>query len=188
MKLVKPLSVILSAAALMSFTACSDNNTGYQYMYDQNSGQNYIVVPPATESRQTNAAPLAQEGEIYLNGTDGVDIDLTVMSSTMVYTYVYLMVSTPDDYVGYVVKMDGMFASYYDEDTGNYYVACVVQDATACCAQGIEFELVDRDNYTYPDDYPSEGEYICVQGVFDSYEENGNTYYTLREAEFVDAG
>lgn len=45
------------------------------------------------------------------------------------------------------MKMRGMFSSYHDEETGKSYYACIIQDATACCAQGIEFEL--EGEYTY---------------------------------------
>jgi hypothetical protein len=53
-------------------------------------------------------------------------------------------------------------------------------DATACCSQGIEFELTD--DYVYPDDYPEDGGDICVVGTFDTYEEDGFTYCVLRDA------
>ena len=53
-------------------------------------------------------------------------------------------------------------------------------DATACCAQGIEFVL--RDEYAFPDDYPADDSDITVVGVFDSYMEGQFIYYTLREA------
>ena len=43
----------------------------------------------------------------------------------------------------------------------------IIQDATQCCAQGIEF--VPLEDYTYPDDFPEIGENICVTGVFDTY-------------------
>lgn len=34
------------------------------------------------------------------SGIDKVDVDLTVLSSTMVYAEVYDMVNTPDNYLG----------------------------------------------------------------------------------------
>ena len=45
----------------------------------------------------------------------------------------------------------------------------IIQDATACCAQGMEFVLTDE--YSYPDDYPDEGSEITVMAVFDTYQE-----------------
>ena len=61
--------------------------------------------------------------------------------------------------------------------------SCIIQDATACCAQGIEFELADK--RTYPDDYPEIDEEICVVGVFDTYKEGEYTYCTLRNAKLL---
>ena len=115
--------------------------------------------------------------------SEGVDVDLTALSSTMVYSEVYNMMVEPESYVGKTVKMDGTFSVYYDEPTEEYYFACIIQDATACCAQGIEFELTDE--YKYPDDYPEEGGNVCVVGVFDTYKENDSTYCTLRNARLV---
>ena len=116
----------------------------------------------------------------FTNGENGIDIDLTVLSSTMVYSMVYCMLTTPDEYTGMVVKMRGLSSSFHDEDNDIWYYACVVQDATACCQQGIEYELTD--DYACPDDYPVDGQDICVIGTFDTYLDNGNTYYVLREA------
>lgn len=114
------------------------------------------------------------------DGTDGVDVDLTVLSSTMVYSEVCNMMYYPENYIGKTVKMKGMYAGYHDESTDKYYHACIIQDATACCAQGIEFEPTD--DYRYPDDYPAEGQEVCVTGVFDTYKEGENIYCTLRNA------
>ena len=86
------------------------------------------------------------------------------------------MMVSPEQYIGKTVKMDGLFAYYHDESTGNYYFACIIQDATACCAQGIEFVLTE--DYVYPDDYPEVDEEICVVGVFDTYQEGDYTYCT----------
>ena len=109
-----------------------------------------------------------------------VDVDLTQMSSTMVYSEVFNMVNEPDDYLGKMIKMEGTFALYHDENTGKDYYACIIQDATACCAQGIEFVLTEE--YACPADYPQEGGFITVTGVFDTYQEGSYTYCTLREA------
>ena len=116
-------------------------------------------------------------------GTDGIDVDLTVLSSTMVYSEVYNMMAYPEDYIGKTVKMKGAFAHFHDEAANTDYFACIIQDATACCAQGIEFVLTDE--YVYPDDYPALNEEICVAGVFDTYEEGSFTYCTLRNAKLV---
>ena len=110
----------------------------------------------------------------------GVDVDLTELSSTMVYSEVYDMMFEPEKYLGKTVRMEGMFAYYYSEAKDTYYYACIIQDATACCAQGIEFVL--EGDYTFPDDYPEAGDDITVTGVFDTYQDGDATYCTLVNA------
>ena len=74
----------------------------------------------------------------------------------------------------------GLFSYYHDDSTNKDYYACIIQDATACCAQGIEFVLTD--DYTYPDDYPEPGEEICVAGTFETYMEADFLFMNLKDA------
>lgn len=113
------------------------------------------------------------------SGANRIDVDLTRLSSTMVYSEVYNMVSTPEDYIGKVVRMDGNLNIYPSEETNKIYYACVIADATACCQQGIEFEWEGEHS---PSDYPDENTLITVVGTFDSYDEDGRTYYHLKDA------
>ena len=85
-----------------------------------------------------------------------------------------------NDYIGKTVKMNGSFSVYEDEETGKVYFACYIADATACCSQGIEFTLSGE--HVYPDDYPEVGSEIVVQGIFETYEENGYLYCQLKDA------
>ena len=139
-----------------------------------------------TEIPVENDITLAPEEEttpdLSVEKSGKIDIDLTALSSTMVYSEVYYMMMTPEDYIGKSVKMDGIFSVYHDEAADKYYFACIIQDATACCAQGIEFEL--QGDYKYPDDYPDEGTEICVSGIFDTYVDGAYTYCTLRNAKY----
>lgn len=118
--------------------------------------------------------------EKALSGTAGVDVDLTQLSSVMVFSEVYNIMVLPQDYMGKTIRMEGITAIYTDEATGQKYYSCIVQDATACCAQGIEFRLKDADGN--PSAYPKEGEMITVTGVFDIYAENGYQYALLTDA------
>lgn len=109
-----------------------------------------------------------------------IDIDLTTLSGTMVYAEVFNILYSPSDYIGKTVKMSGAFSYYEDPKTKNQYFACIIADATACCAQGLEFVLAD--DHTYPDDYPEVYSDITVTGIFEIYEENGFQYCRLRDA------
>lgn len=101
------------------------------------------------------------------NPEEGIDVDLTRLNSVMVYSQVYEIMYYPEDFIGKVIRMTGTYSSFYDESTGKLYNACIIQDATACCAQGIEFILTD--DYQYPEDYPKDGDEVTVTGTFDIY-------------------
>ncbi len=110
-------------------------------------------------------------------GDGSVDVDLTALSSTMVYAEVYNMMTDPDAYMGKTIKMSGQYYSSYFEETEQYYFFVVISDATACCQQGIEF--IWNGEHTYPEDYPEDGTEVEVTGVFGSYQELDQTYYCL---------
>lgn len=110
-----------------------------------------------------------------------IDIDLTKLSPTLVYAEVSGMVYEPYDYLGKVIRMSGLCASAHDEETGVTYYAIIIPDATACCAQGIEYLLLD--GY----DYPEDGGKAAVTGIFTLYEENGLYYCRLDEAAIEEA-
>lgn len=125
-------------------------------------GGNFGVAIP------TEAAPPT------LNGTtDGIDVDLTTMTSNMVYAEVSNMVYFPDEYVGKKIKMDGSFVLAYSmAEADAFYYACLIEDATACCSQGIEF--VRAGDFSYPEDYPEVGDPITVTGVFELYKDEAD--------------
>lgn len=147
---MKKLILILSALVLVAvLTACSSKTV-------------------ATGTTET-AAKAAQS----------IDVDLTQMSSTMIYSEVQNMMLKPADYVGKTVKMQGAFS--VSEIGENRYFACIIKDATACCAQGIEFDWAG--DHSYPADYPKDGSDITVTGEFTTYNEGQQQYCQLKNAE-----
>ena len=88
------------------------------------------------------------------------------------------MMTAPENYIGKRVRMNGSFT--YAKGDGRYYFACIISDATACCAQGIEFIL--KDGRKFPDEYPVKGTEITVSGVFDTYKEGSYQYCQLINA------
>lgn len=165
---------------------------------DKNHGGN-VTNPDDTSSKKTASSkvPNISGGASQINGgsnmkkpssnagkvtqASDIDIDLTRLSSTMVYSEVYNMMNSPESYVGKMVRMNGKLAVYkYPER--NYYT-CIIKDATACCQQGMEFLWAG--NHKYPDDYPNEGDGIIVTGVFDIYYEGENKYVQLKDASLI---
>lgn len=191
MKIKKIITLMLILALLSFFTGCGDDSSS-----SRSSGQapsvNDVLEEGMAEADGTDSqerqsgvnenAPLPEEtdGSESLSSIEGIDIDLTTLSSTMVYSEVYNMMMDPDAYIGKVLKMSGAFAVYHDEASDKYYYGCIIQDATACCSQGIEFEPVNAS--VYPDEFPEENAPVTVTGTFDVYEENGTKYCTLRDA------
>ncbi|HBI85634.1 MAG TPA: hypothetical protein DDX71_05025 [Ruminococcus sp.] len=122
--------------------------------------------------KPTVAVPDAANGEY--------DVDLTALDSNMVYAQVYDMVFGETDYSGKLVRAKGTFDYYQDPQTQKEYFAVLISDATACCAQGIEFVL--EEDHTYPDDYPELGSEIVIHGTFNTYEDETGAYVQLRDA------
>lgn len=148
------------------------------------------IIPTPDEQETQDEQQTPEEPEQTQTSADGVDVDLTVLSSAMVYSEVYNMLYFyPEDYYGKNVKMTGQFNVYQWVDESGIVAdmpvayACIISDATACCAEGVEFVL--EGDYTYPDDYPELGTEITVIGEFQSYEENGVTWYHLVNARMV---
>lgn len=183
--------LLLAACMMASLCACgkgseNDAETDIPSSNEEISAPAEII-PTLDEQETPNEQQAQEEPEQTQTSADGVDVDLTVLSSTMVYSEVYNMLYFyPEDYYGKTVKMTGQFNVYQWVDESGVVAdmpvayACIISDATACCAEGVEFVL--KDDLAYPDDYPELGAEITVIGEFQSYEENGMTWYHLVNA------
>ena len=169
------LSLLLVLTLTASLAACGSGGGRSQTV---NQTQTVGDILNGAESNDSgsgggakSAAAAAWDDAVY-------DVDLTVMNSTMVYSEVFQMMQAPEGYMGKTMKMAGTMA-IYEGDERNYY-ACLIADATACCAQGIEFLWNGEHD---PSDYPPEGSEIIVTGVFDTYYEGSIQYCQLIDAE-----
>ena len=130
-----------------------------------------VECPPGRIETTTTPAP------------SKVNLDLTKMSATMIYSTIFDMLIMPEDYVEKIIKVTGWFETYMDTKSGELYYAVLVPDATACCQQGLEF--VWKGNHAYPDDFPKPGQDITVTGIYKMIENDGVTY-TYLEANSVE--
>lgn len=192
----KAIIIFLALTMLLPLAACGSSVASKEADFPAVSpsptialqpGETIPSATPESKPKETaEPASVPMETAPAENSNPGaVDVDLTQLSSTMVYSEVYAMMYEPEQYIGKTVKMQGQFATQEYNDERLY--ACIVQDATACCAQGLEFEMAEE--LAYPDDYPEPGAEITVVGTFDSYKEevDGNyyIYLVLRNARFV---
>lgn len=113
--------------------------------------------------------------------SSAVDLDLSKLSGTVVYAQVYNMMYDYESWLGKVIKIAGYYSAYEDEGRGVVYHACVIPDATACCAQGVEF--VWAGEHVWPDDYPEADTDIVVTGRLETYDEDGVLYLHLADAD-----
>ncbi len=128
-------------------------------------------------------AEMAKDGPSPTAAPPAVDLDLSRLSGTVVYSLVYNMTEEPEAYIGKVIKMSGFYDFFEDDISGVVYHACIIPDATACCAQGIEF--IWSGEHQWPDDYPEAGTDIIVTGRLESYDEGEYRYLHLVDSEVL---
>ena len=119
---------------------------------------------PASKNSQNK-----QPSEINDN-TQKPDIDLTLMSSTMIYSTVFQFFIDYEYYEGKTIKIQGIYTPFFRPETNRIYHNVVIQDATACCKEGLEFVWEDGNHEN--NEYPPEGTGIIVQGIFEQYYED----------------
>ena len=188
---MKQLFCLLLAACMMASLCACGKDSGKDAGNDasssnEESSASAESIPTPKEQETPDEQQTPEEPEQTQTSADGVEVDLTVLSSTMVYSEVYNMLyNDPAHYLGKTVKARGGFSIYQLVTDGVLQpdpvaYACIIADATACCAEGMEF--VPEGDLTYPEDYPELGAEITVIGEFQSYEENGMTWYHLVNA------
>ena len=92
------ICLLMALLMTLSLAACSDSKK-------DNSASSAAASNASASSAKSSVAterPAAPSSE-------GVDVDLTMMSSTMVYAEVLNMQQSPKDYLGKIVKMRGPF-------------------------------------------------------------------------------
>ena len=101
---------------------------------------------------------------------EGVDVDLSRMSGTVVYGKVYDMVNNGKNYQDKIVRMQGAMSTIDVKEKGK----------AGCCSQGIEFVLADQNAA-----YPAIGTEITVEGRWDWYQLYGLDRYRLLDAKVI---
>lgn len=172
---MKKACMILGIAMMFIITSCGSNNI------DEES-ENIVIYEEEDTEDEVDIEESVVENEASESSEDGIDVDLTTLSSTMVYAEVYNMYKNPDEYIGKIVKMEGAFSVYEVVMSGSIYFSVIIEDALGCCSQGIEFEL--NGDYTYPGDYPEVGIDVIVVGEFETYYEGETMYCRLKDAVF----
>ena len=147
---------------------------------------NEKTVAESKIANESNTNENSTEAESESVKKDGeVDYDLTVMGADMVYATVYQMMIDPKSYIGKSFKIRGNYYSSYSKDKDVYYHFCMIKDAAACCAQGLELLWADEKMNRH-ENCPEEDALVTVEGVFETYEEGLNTYGRIKDAKIVE--
>lgn len=172
--------------------AAGDSNLVEESVAEENGATSTTLDPISEAMESIQSSRIAEqnksqeEQERLMKSTEGVDYDLTKMNSDMVYAMVYQLMTEPEQYEGKVFRIKGMYYASFFETTNQYYHYCIIQDALACCTQGIEF-IWDDGSHVYPEEYPDESDMVEVTGTFETYSENndGRLYCRLNHASLV---
>ncbi len=197
MKHIMPLSIICFVLILI-IIGCRNNNDRNAIVNNSNSIENIIneQISNSTfsvddnETQYTTSSDnldmdksLKTQEKVEVKSNSNVDYDLTTMNADMVYATIYQMMMCPKNYIGKTFRIEGLYYAAYYEPTGQYYHYCIIQDATACCTQGLEF-VWDDGTHVYPNEYPKDNTEIIVEGTLETYKEKGdsNLYYRLKDS------
>ena len=127
-------------------------------------------APPASGAAAATPAPTATPTPAP---TPDRTVDLTALSQTMAVAELAAMTFSPEEYLGRTVRMEGQLAVYPANPAleVEYFYAVVMEDATACCQQGLEF--------VWEGEMPPEGTTLVVTGRYEAYDCGGLPSYHL---------
>ena len=109
------------------------------------------------------------------------EIDLTMMSPTMLFAEVVNMTRTPKKYDGAMVTLrGGLMILAVDLETGVGSYSCYVEDATKCCQRGIGFTI---DRPLEDTSILVEGSEVIIKGTFEIYEMGGRNFVRIADCE-----
>lgn len=106
------------------------------------------------ESTSENASPNAS-GQSY---------DLTANDADMNYVIVAMIAEDPKSFEGVKIKLSGIATDLETTDTSGVDHYVLINDRQACCQQGLQYILEDKNQ-----SYPKDKEEITVEGVLDVY-------------------
>ena len=187
---MKKILLLFTVISILMLTGCQAKENARPSIGPQNSigdilnGDAQESVEPVTEQEE---AAIVQEdnGETELPLYESIDIDLTELTADLRYAQVFDMCLYPDNYIGKIVNVSGLYEQWKNEETGVDYKTVIITDALACCAQGIEFKEVPGQKLPVPYDWVSEdtsASEITVTGRFGCYVEDDILYIELTDA------
>lgn len=177
---MKKSVLLFSSLIALLITSCSNGG----HLNSRNNPIASLFESKLTLSSEQGNAITSDGSHVDYPVYNQVDIDLTTMNATMVYSEVYDMLDKPSSYINKIVKVAGPFRPYESTDPNYCYPAILVMDATACCGNGLEFLLygVPRCSMSGGNGYPLYNEEATIIGRFETYLEDSYLYVHLVDA------
>lgn len=156
---------------LLGMTSCQKEESAPTASSSPHAASTVFSSAP-TSTQTPTPEPTAEPTPITLeNG----EIDLTQMSSTMVYSYIFNLMYDPTPFIGKRFCIQGIYDENYWAENDTTYHCILIPDAAACCAQGIEFVLTDENA-----SYPQPADDIEINGILTTYIEDDTPYIEIQ--------
>lgn len=113
-----------------------------------------------SNSEKINQGEDASNSEDESQNTSGQSYDLTANDADMNYVIVAMIAEDPKSFEGVKIKLQGIATDLETTDTSGIDHYVLINDRQACCQQGLQYILEDKNQ-----SYPKDKEEITVEGV-----------------------
>ena len=117
-----------------------------------------------SNSENESASENESNSENESPNASGQSYDLTANDSDMNYVIVAMIAEDPKSFEGVKIKLQGIATDLETTDTSGIDHYVLINDRQACCQQGLQYILEDKNAK-----YPKDKEEITVEGVLDVY-------------------
>lgn len=135
-----------------------ESETSDDLSNDENASSSENDSSSENESASENGS--ASENE----SASGQSYDLTANDADMNYVIVAMIAEDPKSFEGVKIKLQGIATDLETTDTSGIDHYVLINDRQACCQQGLQYILEDKNQ-----SYPKDKEEITVEGVLDVY-------------------
>lgn len=137
-----------------------DGDDGGATSPDQESETSDELSNSENENASENESPSENES----SNASGQSYDLTANDADMNYVIVAMIAEDPKSFEGVKIKLQGIATDLETTDTSGIDHYVLINDRQACCQQGLQYILEDKNAK-----YPKDKEEVTVEGVLDVY-------------------
>lgn len=134
------------------------------------------------QAQEQTVDPVAQVDEAFGIVDDDIE-DYTSYNTQMVFAIASDMYEHPSNYYQKKIRLNGKFATAFDEPTQQRFYYCVVYDTAGYC--NVPLIFIPTDEMVYPDDYPEEGGDITIQGTYELMYSNNEMYVVIKDTTVI---